>query len=118
MKAIVLAFTLKGQPFEKISEGLKQVKNIINDNTVVIHGFMPLQEVKQRGFGTEVVDELEKLFPVRLNMYNTKPLREEMADIASSLEAQVFVVGEIKEGVAEEVELYKKAGLTIVRVPI
>jgi hypothetical protein len=119
MKSIVLAFTLKGQDFHKISDALQIVKEQIGTDTIVIHGFMPKAEVEKRGFSTEVVDLLETTFPVRLNMYNNgKPLRTEMAEVATKLQAKVYIVGEIKEGVAEEVNYYKEHSLEIVEVPL
>lgn len=118
MKAIVLAFTLKGQEFHKISDALQTVKEKVGEDTVVIHGFMPRLEIEKRGFSTEVVDMLETTFPIRLNVYNGKPLRSEMAELASKLEAKVYVVGEVKEGVLEEVNFYKEQGLEIVEIPL
>jgi len=118
MNSIVLAFTLKGQDFLKIAERLLAIKKMIGENTVVIHGFMPRAEILKRNFSTDVVDVLERTFPIRLNVYNGKPLRNEMAYLASKLEAKVYVVGEIKEGVLEEVNFYKEQGLEIVEFPI
>lgn len=119
MKAIIIAFTLKGQDFGKISSIVKEIKNNLGDDTILIHGFMPRSEVIKRCFSTEVVDLLEDTFPLRLNMYNNGPLREEMAKVAQLLKAEsVYVIGEIKEGVAEEVEMYKKYGFRIMQIPL
>ena len=118
MRAIVLAFTLKGQEFPLIAEGIKKVAEEVGENVILIHGFMPREEVSKRGFSTEVLDLLETTFPVRLNMYNQKPLRNEMASVAKSLQATVFVIGEIKEGVAEELELYRNHALEINEIVI
>lgn len=105
MKAIIIAFTLKDQSFEQIKRHLIAIKET-QSPTVVIHGFMPKKDVVERGFSTEVVDTLQELFPVQLNMYNGGPMRLEMASAASKLNAEVIVIGEIKEGVKEEVDLY------------
>ena len=117
MKAIVIAFTLKDQPFETILPNLIKIAED-NPDAIVIHGFMPRAELEARNFSCDVVNALENLFPVRLNMYNEKPLRNEMVDAAAKLGAQVYVIGEIKEGVAEEVALYHDAGLSIINLAI
>ena len=51
----------------------------------MIHGFMPRAELEKRGFSFEVVDLLESTFPIRLNLYNGKPLRQEMVEVAAML---------------------------------
>ena len=104
MKAIIIAFTLKGQSFEEIKKHLIAIKER-QSPTVVIHGFMPKREVVERGFSTEVVDTLQELFPVQLNMYNGGPMRLEMVSVAKKLCSEVFVIGEIIEGVKEEVDM-------------
>ncbi len=116
MNAIVLAFTLKGQDFRKIAEAMRYINSQLEENTILIHGFMPREDVIKKRFDTEVVDTIESTFPIRLNLYNGGPLRNEMVEIACKLNAKVYVIGEIKEGVLEEVDLYKDAGLTIVGV--
>jgi hypothetical protein len=112
MKAIVIAFTLKGQDFENILPQLRKVSEE-NPSCILIHGFLPRRVLEEKHIPTDVVNALENLFPVQLNMFNEKPLREEMVDVAKKLEATVYVIGEVKEGVAEEVELYKAAGLPV-----
>lgn len=114
MKAIVIAFTLKGQPFEKI---LAQLEKIAQENPtqILLHSFMPRALVVEKGFPTIVLDAIDKLFPIQLNMFlHGAPLRTEMAEVAAKLEATVYVVGEIKEGVAEDVERYKEMGLPVI----
>ena len=112
MKAIIIAFTLKGQSFEEIKKHLIAIKER-QSPTVVIHGFMPKSEVVERGFSTEVVDTLQELFPVQLNMYNGGPMRLEMVSVAKKLGAEVFVIGEIIEGVKEEVDMYALNNITV-----
>ena len=117
MDAIVLAFTLKGQEPEKIIEQIKKVR-AAHPNHILIHGFMPRKEVESKGWPTTILDALEENFPIRLNMYDGGPLREPMAVVASKLRANVLVIGEEKEGVAEEVKLYKQLGLSVYYYPI
>lgn len=117
MKALVLAFTLKEQSIPEILNALKTVREEHPDH-ILIHGFMPRAEVVKRDFSPLIVDTLEQHFPVQLNMYRDKPLREEMVEVAKRLDAKIVVIGEIKEGVKEEVDLYSAAGLTIEQVQL
>jgi glutaredoxin-related protein len=126
MKSIVIAFTLKGQNFEKIEAELKQLSDRLNttsgeDPVLVIHGFMPRSKVMEKGFSTSVVDALDKLFPHQLNMYScvtNMPLRKQMAHVALMLNATIYVIGDIAEGVAEEVQIYQSAEMNIIHKPI
>ncbi len=117
MKAIVIAFTLKEQSFETILPHLVKISEE-NPNVIAIHGFLPRRELEAKNIPCDVVNALENLFPVILNMYNEKTLREEMVDVAVKLGATVHVIGEIKEGVAEEVALYQIAGVPIIHTLI
>ena len=118
MEAIIISFTLKDQDFYKIEKCLKKLKKEIPNDTIVIHGFMPREEVVQRGFKTNLVDLIEKTFPIRLNLYYKKPLRAQMSELAYLLNAKIYVIGEIKEGVLEEVVLYENKGLEIIKILI
>ncbi len=112
MKAIVVAFTLKGQDLEKILDVLENVQHARHEH-ILIHGFMPIAEVEKKGWDPALAKALHQLFPVQLNMYDGRPLREEMAEVAKKLDAEIVVIGEVRDGVAEEVELYKELGLKI-----
>lgn len=79
---------------------------------------MPEKEVIKRKFSTDVVDCLSGEFPLQLNMYSNGPLRQDMAIVGAKLGANVYVIGDAKEGVHEEVLLYEKAGLTITYIPL
>jgi hypothetical protein len=118
MKAIVLCFTLKGQPLDRILKMVEAIRAMHSQEVILIHGFMPREEVVGRGYGTEVVDALDHHFPVQLNMYSPTvgPLRMEMANTARRLDADVFVIGEAREGVAEEFALYKTLDLNIIHL--
>jgi len=111
MRVIVLAFTLKGQSQEKI---LAKIIEVAKDypNHILVHGFMPRYLLVEKGIPTDVVDTLTANFPIRLNMHDGKRvLRTEMAMIAKKLDAQIVVIGNISEGVKEEIDLYISAGL-------
>jgi hypothetical protein len=108
MKAIVLAFTLKDQDFEKIKFQISKIKERVGKDVILIHGFMPAEVARQKGFPTHVSNCLNKHFPVQLNMYNKGTLRTQMAVIASKLDADVYVIGNVTGGVSEEVNLYRE----------
>lgn len=115
MQSIIIAFTLKGQNFKQIAA----ILNLMADDfhpaeTILIHGFLPRRILMEKSIPTDVVDTLEKYFPCQLNLFYDGPLRKEMAEVGKSLQAAVYVIGEPAEGVAEEVALYKAAGLGIV----
>lgn len=117
MKSIVLSFTLKGQDQQAIIDAIHRVA-IDHPNHILVHGFMPKEIVLEKGFSTEIVDALQRGFPVQLNMYNNGPMRQEMMEVAKQLRSKIVVIGEIKEGVAEEVELYRLTDLEILELPI
>lgn len=118
MKAIIIAFTLKGQEWGKIRKALADLRMEVGDRSILIHGFMPRWLLQQKGIPLDVVSHLESLFPVQLNMYNMMPLREEMAELGKKLDAEVYVIGEVKEGVQQEVELYQQSGLNITYISL
>jgi hypothetical protein len=117
MNAIILAFTLKGQDQDKIIKRIESLGEVYAEN-ICIHGFMPLATVIEKQFDPAIVYAIKKAFPVQLNMYDDVPLRTEMADVGKKLGAKVVVVGDIKEGVKEEVDLYKTHNLEIVHFPL
>jgi hypothetical protein len=111
MKAIVLAFTLKGQDQNKIFEAIKKVAQDF-PNHILIHGNLPMSEVISRNLPHELNNLIEKCFPIRLNMHDGKRvMRAEMAIVAEKLDAEVVVIGSIIEGVREEIDLYVSVGL-------
>lgn len=117
MDAIILAFTLKGQDQDTIIKRIESLGEVYAEN-ICIHGFMPLGKVVAMGFDPAILNAIRKAFPVQLNMYDDAPLRTEMADVGKKLGAKVIVVGDIKEGVKEEVDLYKTHNLEIVHFPL
>ncbi|MDR0874210.1 MAG: hypothetical protein LBN27_12220 [Prevotellaceae bacterium] len=118
MKSIILSFSLKGQEFSEIKERILEIKKNLHEDAMLIHGFMPRKEIEEKGFSMEVNDFFDEHFPLKLNMYNGGVLRKEMAKIGSELKADVFVIGEIKAGVKEEVDLYRSFNLPIIEVPL
>ena len=118
MQAIVIAFTLKDQDPIEIVRKIRKLRTTFEETPLLIHGFMPRKEVQERGWSTLILDALDTAFPVQCNMYENGPLREEMVDLAVSLSATVYVIGDIKHGVKEEFDLYYANTLPINKIPL
>lgn len=74
--------------------------------------------VVEKGFSTDVVDTLDALFPLQINCYRNAPQRGVMAALLAQTRGVVYTIGEVKQGVAEEVELYQDSGVNICRLPL
>jgi hypothetical protein len=119
MQTIAIAFTLKGQNFSDIRKCLELLSAQVGREAILVHGFMSRQAVIDKGFSTEVVDALAELFPYQLNCFvDGHPKRQEMANILKAQRGTVYTIGEVKEGVLEEVDLYKSAGVNVCALPI
>ena len=103
MQVIAISFTLKGQDFKSIKERLDLVKKSYPE-VELVHGFMPKQVVKEKGFSTEVVDTLDEYFPNQKNFFGD---REGMAQYVAEKNGLVLILGDVVEGVLEEYNLYK-----------
>lgn len=122
MKFIAISFTIKGQKIQDIRPVLEKLSERYaakSGNTALIHGFMPRAAVVEKGFSTELVDTLDELFPVQVGCYhNGKPNRDAMVALVKNAEADVYAIGSIVEGVAEEIELYKASGVHVSELPL
>jgi predicted CopG family antitoxin len=120
MKAIILSFSLKNQnqSFSDIKERILEIKKYIGNDVMLIHGFMPRTEVEKRGFSQEINDFFDEQFPVKTNFYNNGVLRQEMAETAKQLNAEIYVIGEVIGGVEEELELYREKNLKIIGISL
>lgn len=124
MKFIAVSFTIKGQKMSDIKPVLEQLSERHggkSGHTVLIHGFMPRHAVVEKGFSTELVDTLDELFPEQVGCYQIstgKPNRDAMVAIVADSGAEVYAIGEIIEGVAEEVKLYREAGIHVSELPL
>ncbi len=109
MRVIVLAFTLKGQNKEDILKIVRSLKEQYNpSDTLCIHGFMPRKLLIEKNIPTDVIDAIEETFPMIANCHNgEEPHRGLMGVMSGALSAEVLVIGEIKEGVAEEINIYR-----------
>lgn len=124
MKFIAISFTIKGQKMSDIKPVLEQLSERYaakSGKTALIHGFMPRHAVVEKGFSTELVDTLDELFPEQVSCYQFstgKPNREAMMAIVADSGAEVYAIGDIIEGVAEEVKLYREAGVHVSELPL
>ena len=119
---IGVAFTLKGQSFDTILPLLEKIKEALaanNEKAALVHGFLPKHVVIEKGFSTDVVNSLEEKFPVQVNFCPAgKVDRAGMAEFMKEMGGTVYVIGEEKEGVAEEVRLYEENGIKIKKIPL
>lgn len=114
MKTIVLSLTLVSQDAGKILSTLVDIKKEYPE-AICIHA-LPLKKMLEKPIEEDIVYYLQKNFPNQLNMYNDEigePLRRVMRTVAVKLDAQVCVIGDVRNGVNVEVELYKNADLPI-----
>jgi hypothetical protein len=121
MKFIAIAFTMKDQPFEQIAPVLEYLSKATGAQVgmvCLVHGFMPRETVLEKGFSTDVVDKLKELFPLQMNCYNDGPQRDLMASIIKQTKGDVYTIGEVKEGVLEELKLYEQEGLFVANIPL
>jgi hypothetical protein len=110
MELVAVSFTLKNQSLEDIRTALEGISLELGEDVTLVHGFLTREEVVEKGFGTEVVDLLDKLFP---NQINFSGKRQDMVDYVTAMGAEVYVIGSIIDGVKEEYELYQDAGVTV-----
>jgi len=120
LKHIVIAFTLKGQEFASIAPVLEKIA-ALNPDAELIHGFMSRADIEAKGFSTEVIDKLDELFAGRqISFYedNVGPNREAMKNYAYQNSATAYVIGNVKEGVKEEIISYIKANIKVVTMEL
>lgn len=122
MRYICISFTLKGQDWEKIAAVLDSIAlEYEGKDVVLIHGFLPRHILRERGIPETVLDKLQNLFYYQINCvnpHNGEVNRMTMANLADKLNARVYVVGEIQEGVSAEVDEYQRLGLQIIHRPL
>lgn len=113
---IVVSFTLKGQDFKKdILPHLKKIKQKYSGKQVVlIHGFMSEDSLKEKKLSTDVIDELNRLFPEQKRFWdgtNGVVDRDEMRNFAYNQQAEAYIIGDVKEGVKDEAKNYINANM-------
>lgn len=112
---------MKDQPFEQIKPSLEYLSKALGAQVglvCLVHGFMPREVVVEKNFSTEVVDTLKSLFPIQLNCYNDGPQRDIMASVIKQTDGVVYTIGEVKEGVLDEVRLYEESNIFVARLPL
>lgn len=112
---------MKDQPFEQIKPTLEYLSKALGAQVglvCLVHGFMPREVVVEKGYSTDVVDTLKELFPIQMNLYEESgPKRDLMASVLRQNNGVAYTIGEVKEGVMEEVKLYEAAKVFVGRLP-
>jgi hypothetical protein len=107
---IAISFTLRGQDVDAILSAVEQVADQ-NPMAILISGFMPPDVVRAKNFDPKVADRLAELFGAKLDFYDRKsdaPLRDEMIKAASLVNAKLYILGKITDGVSLEYDMYRK----------
>ena len=102
---------------ESITDKFETDKHI--GTLTIINGYLPLDVVQEKQLDPTWANYLNNYNQVSFyDSVNNKVRREEMAEFASKVKAQVFVLGEIKDGVKEEFDLLQNKGLMITCMPL
>lgn len=118
MKTIVIAFTLKNQDEHLIAGGIKKIYEKVGA-CIVLSGHLPTVLVNRKKFDNFISNQLDLYFPMRLCLNDgVQVFRKELAAMAMKLDAEVYVIGEIRDGVKEEIDLYTEAGLPVHEIPL
>jgi hypothetical protein len=122
MSHVFVSFSLKplkeaGRTFEDAI--LPRLEELAQEsgNSTVHHGGPNRAQIEARGWPTNIVDSLERLWPHVVNNYfneeTGKPNREVMERAAIELNADAFVIGPEVEGVKEEADAYRASGVRV-----
>ena len=133
-KDVSIHFTIKGQSVGEIAgklenarkDGLLPFEFSIEEQevrTVLHHCFLPEKLVKERKFSTEIYDRV--LNPMTVHQvcwFDASHLgllwsRKLMLENIKKTNGVAVFVGEIKEGVEEELRLAQNAGVEIIHIP-
>jgi len=119
-------FTIKEQSLdvikEKLNNFLKENKDnlVFDENTVLHHCFLPREVVKEKGFSTDLVDFLDTICPNQVRWFGVAPTLEKsrllMLNNLNGMDGSAIFVGEIKEGVKEELDLAMDCGVDIIQI--
>jgi hypothetical protein len=131
---ISIHFTIKGQTVSEINEKfdkyIKENQETLpfdfseptTPRTILHHCFLPEKMVKEKGFSTEIYDDiLHSISEHKVCWYGTSDYglvwdRRYMLENLSKLNGLAVFIGEIKEGVLEELELAKELGLDVLLI--
>jgi len=121
MNHTFISFSLKplkeaGRTFEDaILPELEKIAAAAPENTLH-HGFLSREVLEEKGWPTNVVDALDRLWPkqVRYSDAYGHVDRKFMSEEAKRLGVlKVFAIGPLVEGVADEVAAYESQGITV-----
>lgn len=132
---VSLHFTIKGQTVQQINEKIDAYFKANGENTpfdfsepteprsILHHCFLPEKMVKEKGFSTEVYDEVlhsmseHKVCWFGASDYGLEWDRRLMLENIAKLGGVSVFVGEIKEGVKEEYDLAQQLGVECILIP-
>jgi len=127
-KDFSIHFTIKGQELSRIEQKFQDWSkghDLLDENNtgVRVHNcFLSRKDVEERGFDTGVVDFIESLTDANdINWFYSSPTlamsRVQMLTTIKRLGGIAIFVGEIKEGVLEEMNLARELGVNIILIP-
>jgi len=124
-KYIAVSFTLNNQSFERISSVFYELVDNLEDyygkNLFIIHGFLPREVVELMNYPTSIVDMFDEKFPnrqINCHDFDLTKMRLDLAQYIRYFKADVYVIGDIREGVADEVANYQAMGIKVNQLPI
>ncbi len=121
-KTITLLFSLKNQNLKQIITELEIIAKheaVRENHTLIIHGHLPYQEIKKTGRSMELHTALERLFPLRITLWDKETLHAKIAQFSEQLDSKVYAIGQVLTGgIATDIKEHKKRGLKIEYVPL
>lgn len=124
---VSIHFTIKEQSFESLELLLAKLVTTwrptfkFNGPTKVLHSFMPLELVKEKGYSTELYDRLlNPYFGNQECLFREGDLQRSRENVLSRVKdanGYAIFIGDIKEGVEVEYNLAKELGVQILHLP-
>lgn len=118
-----LHFTIKGQSVEEIKQAFADFvvdQHFYPNVGIMHHCFLPRKIVTEKGFPTELVDFLDEVTPRNVcwndGITDIHDHRLSMIQHMTATNGLAIFIGEIKEGVAEELDLCHKWGLQTIKI--
>ena len=131
---ISIHFTIKGQTIAEINEKLDKYitenqgtlpfdfSESTTPRSILHHCFLPEKLVIEKGFSTEIYDDiLHSISEHKVCWYGTSDYglvwdRRYMLENLAKLNGLAVFIGEIKEGVQEELEIAKELGIDVLLI--
>ena len=117
IKDVTVHFTIKGTTTEEYTDMLGMIRETLNDRmfadeVTVHHCFLDRGTIEDKGFNTDLIDDVESLGSKRVCWFKTTPdvnqSRVLMLENLGRVGGVALFFGDIKEGVAAELEMCKE----------